>query len=127
MRTLVRAPRDLARTRAVSLNSGPFLLSKLKCGTHLELLEFVRGVEYLHLKTRPIVPFLIDMKIFYALLKISYEASSAPWHVDQFLLGHPLMYRTWHPYKYSVEMTYTAFIPIVKFLEQGSDLWYHFK
>ena len=32
------------------------------------------------------------------------------------------MYGIWHPYKYSVEMTYKAFIPIVKFLEQGWDL-----
>ena len=32
------------------------------------------------------------------------------------------MYGVWHPYKYSVEMTYKAFVPIVKFLEQGRDL-----
>ena len=65
------------------------------------------------------MPILIDMKIFYALLKMSYGASYAPWHVDRFLLGHPLMYGVWHPYKYSVEMTYEAFMPIVEFLEQG--------
>ena len=28
----------------------------------------------------------------------------------------------WHPYKYSVEITYKAFAPIIKFLEQGWDL-----
>ena len=51
-----------------------------------------------------------------------FGASYAPWHVDQFLLGHPLIYGVWHPYKYSVEITYKAFAPIVKFLEQGWDL-----
>ena len=106
----------------VSLNSRPFLLSHLKCGRHVELLEFVRGLECLQVKTRRTVPFLIDMKIFYALLKMSFGASYAPWHVDQFLLGHPLLYGVWHPYKYSVEVTYTAFAPIIKFLEQGWDL-----
>ena len=38
------------------------------------------------------MPFLIDMKISYALLKLSFGASYAPWNVDQFLLGHPLLY-----------------------------------
>ena len=57
---------DLARTAVVSLNRRPFWLSELKRGTHVELLEFVRELEYLQLKTRRIVPLLIDMKIFYA-------------------------------------------------------------
>ena len=122
LRTWVHAPLDLARTAVVSLNWRPFLLSELKCGTHVELLEFVRGLQCLQLKTRWIVPFLTDMKIFYALLKMFYRASYVPWHVDQFLLGHPLIYGVWHPYRYSVEMTYKACIPIVKFLEQGWDL-----
>ena len=97
LRTGVCAPLDLAHTGVVSLNWRFFLPSELKCGTHVELLEFVRGLQCLQLKTRRILPFLIDMKIFYAILKISYGASYAPWHVDPFLLGHPLMYGVWHP------------------------------
>ena len=122
LRTWVRAPLDYARNAVVSLNWRPFLLSHLKRGSHVELSEFVRGLECLQVKTRRTVPFLIDMKIFYALLKMSFGASYAPWHVDQFLLGHPLLYGVWHPYKYSVEITYKAFARIVKFLEQGWDL-----
>ena len=53
---------------------------------------------------------------------MSFGARYAPWHVHQFLLGHPLLYRVWHPYKYSVEITYKAFAPIIEFLEQGWDL-----
>ena len=120
--TWARAPLYLARAAVVSLNWRPLLVSKLKCGTHVELREFVRGLECLLLRTRRMVPFLIDMKIFYALLKMSYGPSCAPWHVDQFLLGHPLMYGMWHAYKYSVEMTHKAFIPIVKFVGQGWDV-----
>ena len=89
LRTWVRAPLDYARNAVVSLNWRPLLLSHLKCGSHVELLEFVRGLECLQVKTRRTVPFLIDMKIFCALLKMSFGASYAPWHVDQFLLGHP--------------------------------------
>ena len=37
-------------------------------------------------------------------------------------LQHPLLYGVWHPYKYSVEITYKAFAPIIKFLEQGCNL-----
>ena len=105
----------------VSLNWRPFPLSHLKCASHVELLEFVRGLECLQVKTRRTVPFLIDMKIFYALRKMSFGASYAPWHVDGFLLGHPLLYGVWHPYKYSVEITHNAFAPIIEFLEQGWD------
>ena len=69
LRSWVRAPMDYARNAVVSLNWRPFLLSHLKCGSHGELLEFVRGLECLQVKTRRTVPFVIDMKIFYALLK----------------------------------------------------------
>ena len=71
LRTWVRAPVDYARNAVVSLNW------RLKCGSHVEFLEFVRGLE-----RRRTMPFLIDMKIFYALLKMSFVASRAPWHVD---------------------------------------------
>ena len=99
-----------------------FLLSHVKCGSPVELLEFVRGLECLQVKTRRTVPFLIDMKIFYALPKMSFGASYAPWHVDQFLLGHPLLYGVWRPYKYFVEITYKAFALIIRFVEQDCDL-----
>ena len=66
------------------------MLSELKCGTHVELLQFVGGLECPQLKTRRIVPFLIDMNIFYALLKVCYGASYALWHVDKFFIGTPI-------------------------------------
>ena len=62
------------------------------------------------------------MKIIYALLKMCYGASYAPGHVDQILFGRPLMYGCWHVYKYFDEMTYKAFVPIIKFLEEGWEL-----
>ena len=122
LRTWVRAPPNQARNVVVSLNWSPFLLSHLKCGSHVELLDIVRGLECLQMKTRRTVPFLIDMMIFYALVKMLFGASYAPWHVDQFLLGVPLLYGVWHPYKYSVEITYKAFASIIEFLEHGWDL-----
>ena len=118
----VRAPLDYARNAVVSLNWRPFLLSHLKCGSHVELLVFVRGLECLQVKTRRTMPVLIDMKIFYALMKMSFGASYAPWHVDQFLFEHPLLYGVWHLYKYSVGIRYKAFAPVIKFLAQGCDL-----
>ena len=122
LRTWVRAPLDYARNAVVSLNWRRFLLLHLKHGSHVELLEFVGGLECLQVKTGRTVPFVIDMKLFYALLKTLFRASYAPWHVDQFLSGHPLLYNVWHPYKYYVEITYEAFAPITQFLEQGWDL-----
>ena len=122
VRTWVCGTLDHARNAVVSLNRRPFVLSHLESGSHVELLEFVRGLECLRVNTGRSVPFLIDMKIFYPLLKMLFGASYAPWHVDQFLLGHPLPYGVWHRYKYSVEITCMAFAPIIKFFEQGWDL-----
>ena len=108
LRTWVRAPLDYARNAVVSLNWRPFLLSHLKCGSHVELLEFVRGLECLKVKTRRTVPFLIDMQIFYALLKMSFGASYATWHV----LGHPLLWGVWHPYKVFLLPLHVVTLPL---------------
>ena len=47
LRTWVRAPLDYARNAVVSLKWRPIVLSHLKCGSHVELLEFVWGLECL--------------------------------------------------------------------------------
>ena len=73
VRTWVCALLDLAGTALVSLNLRPFLLSEFKCGNHVELLEFVMGLECLHLRTRRIVPVLIDMKISYIRLRWAFR------------------------------------------------------
>ena len=44
LRTWVRALFDHARNDVVSLDLRPFLLSQMKCGSNVELLEFVRGL-----------------------------------------------------------------------------------
>ena len=44
LRTCVCAPLVYARNVVISLNRRPFLLSHVKCGSHVELLEFVRGL-----------------------------------------------------------------------------------
>ena len=45
-----------------------------------------------------------------------------PWNVPQLLLGFPLVYGVWHSYKYCVELIYRAFVPFIKFLEQGNNI-----
>ena len=62
------------------------------------------------------------MKIHFALLKPCYSAAYVPWNVPQLLLGFPLVYGVWHSYKYCVDMIYKAFLPFIKFLEQGNSL-----
>ena len=66
------------------------------------------------------VPLLVDMKVHFALLKLCYGAIYVPWKVPQLLLGFPLVYGVWHSYKYYVELIYRAFLPFLKFLEQGN-------
>ena len=73
-------------------------------------------------RTRHCVPLLVDMKIHFALLKLCYGAAYVPWRVPQLLLGFPLVYGVWHSYKYCVELIYRAFLPFIKFLEQGNSL-----
>ena len=72
--------------------------------------------------TRHCAPLLVDMKIHFALLKLWYGAAYVPWYVPQLLLGFPLVYTVWHSYTYCVELIYRAFLPFIKFLEQGNSL-----
>ena len=105
-----------------SLNWRPFFLSELRSGTHKELLQLVVDLSCVEHRTRHCVPLLVDMKIHFALLKLCYGAAYVPWNVPQLLLGFPLVYGVWHSYKYCVESIYRAFLPFIKFLEQGNSL-----
>ena len=62
------------------------------------------------------------MKIHFALFKLCYGAAYVAWNVPQLLLGFPLVCGVWHSYKYCVELIYRAFLPFIKFLEQGNSL-----
>ena len=121
-RVWVRAPLDIARKNVRSLNWRPFFLSELRCGTHKELLQLVVDLSCVEHRTRHCVPLLVDMKIHFALLKLCYGAAYVPWNVPQLLLGFPLVYGVWQSYKYCVELIYRAFLPFIKFLEQGNSL-----
>ena len=116
------APLDIARKNVRSLNWRPFFLSELRSGTHKELLQLLVDLSCGEHGTRHCVPLLVDMKIHFALLKLCYGAAFVPWNVPQLLLGFPLVYGVWHSYKYCVELIYRAFLPFIKFLEQGNSL-----
>ena len=121
-RVWVHAPLDIARKNVRSLNWRPFFLSELRSGTHKELLQLVVDLSCVEHRTRHCVPLLVDMKIHFALLKLCYGAAYVPGNVPQLLLGFPLVYGIWHSYKYCVELIYRAFLPFIKFLEQGNSL-----
>ena len=116
------APLHIARKNARSLNWRPFFLSELRSGAHEELLQLVVHLSYVEHRTRHCVPLLVDMKIHFALLKLCYGAAYVPWNVPQLLLRFRLVYSVWHSYKYCVELIYRAFLPFIKFLEQGNSL-----
>ena len=37
-------------------------------------------------------------------------------------MGFPLVYGVWHCYKYCAQLIFRAFLPFIKFLEQGNSL-----
>ena len=113
---------DIARKNVRSLNWRPFSLSELRSGTHKQLWQAVVDLSCVEHRTRNCVPLLVDMKIHFPLLKLCYGAAYVPWNVPQLLLGFPLVYCVWHSYKYCVELIYRAFLPFIKFLEQGNSL-----
>ena len=61
------------------------------------------------------------MKIHFSLLKLCYGAAYVPCNVPQLLLRFPLVYGVQHTYKYCVELLCMAFLPFIKFLEQGNS------
>ena len=121
-RVWVRPPLDIARKNVHSLSWRPFFPCELRSGTHKELLQLVVDLRCVEHRTRHGVPPLVDMKIHFALLKPCYGATYVLWNVPQLLLGLSLVFGVWHSYKYCVDLIYRAFMPFIKFLEQGNSL-----
>ena len=75
------------------------LLSEMRTGAHIELLQLMQMMHNLHVHTRQDLVLLVDMKIHAALLRFPYGRSYASRILALQWASVGLTYGIWHPYK----------------------------
>ena len=66
------------------------------------------------------LPLLVDENIHYPVLKLVYSISYAWYNVPLLIARTPVVYGTWHPYKYCVTLCYSRSFPLFTYFSYGS-------
>ena len=116
----IRAPLDIIRpVPAKRPQWRPLCLSKEEVSGNVSLLNVLQFTRDLAQHTRPVVPVLCDENIHYRICKMMYGEKTTGWNVRLFLRSHPILYGSWHAYKFFVTQTFRSFWPIVTFFRKG--------
>jgi hypothetical protein len=114
----VRAPLDIRRLLVSSAQWRPLEILHANVGSTSGLVDsLVHARAYLQHASG--VTLMVDINIYYRILKLMYSRSY--YHVDfrSYMSGLPLCLGVWHSYKYCVASFFTAFLPFVTALEYG--------
>ena len=116
----IRALLDIIRpVPAKTPHWRPLCLSKEKGSSNVSLLNLLQFTRDLAQHTRPVVPVLCDENIHYRICKMMYGEKTAGCNVRLFLRSHPILYCSWHAYKFCVQQTFRSFWPTVTFFRKG--------
>ena len=95
------------------------MLSELQSRTQSDLHGLVLAVSEIQDHTSCVLPILIDEKIHYSIMKMIYSVSYHEYNVGHKLCQTPRVYGIWHPYKYTVTVTYRLFFPLMVAFSHG--------
>ena len=115
----IRCPLDIRRTAVHSTPWHPFMLSELQSGTQSDLLALVIAVAEIQDQTERVLPVLVDEKIHYSIMKMLYSSSYHEYDIGHKLCRTPPVFGIWHPYKYTVTVTYRLFFPLMVAFSNG--------
>ena len=116
----VRCPLDIRRANVTSPAWTPFFLTDLTVSATPDLVSIIHGLQEVQQHTQHRLPLLVDENIHYRVLKLVYSISYARYNVPLFITRTPVVYGTWHPYKYCVTLCYSRFFPLFTFFSYGS-------
>ena len=85
------------------------MLSEFQAKSQSDLLGLVLAVSEIHNHTSCVLPILIDEKIHHSIMKTIYVVSYQEYNVGHKLCRTPPAYGMWHPYKYTLTVTYRLF------------------
>ena len=116
----VRCPLDIRRDNVTSPAWTPFFLTDLTVSATPDLVSIIHGLQEVQQHTQHRLPLLVDENIHYRVLKLVYSISYARYNVPLFITRTPVVYGTWHPYKYCVTLCYRRFFPLFTYFSYGS-------
>ncbi len=116
-----RVPLDLLRESVQRSSWWPLAVSDRSVQNNDSLVELLEMCEVVRTQTgRPTMPLLVDINLWYRMVKMVYARNMQRWDVRHFLKGLPVLYGVWHPYKYTISMVYRQFFAFFVFLREGT-------
>ena len=115
-----RVPLDLYRDAVSPVSWCPLLLTGRAVQRNDALVELLSMFVTVRDHCRYPLPLLVDLDIYYRLLKLAYGQHTQYWDVAGLLRTMPPLYGVWHPYKYVVTMVYRQLQPYFCFLKNGT-------
>ena len=112
-REWIRVPLDFVRGTMYPNKWQPLLLSEMRTGMHIELLQLMQMMHNIQVHTRKDLVLLVDMKIHAALLRFLYGRSYASRNLALPWASVGLTYGIWHPYKYACKAVFRRFFPVL--------------
>ena len=115
-----RVPLDVMRPPQRRVHWLPFGVSGCSVQSNANLVDLLQmALDVRRHSGRP-MPLLLDLDIWYRLVKLSYAANAVRWNVTYLLRQLPPLYGVWHPYKYVLTMVYRQFHSHFVFLREGT-------
>ena len=115
----IRAPLDIVRDPPPNAGWKPLLLSTHQVSSYKGLVEVLDYIASLSNHTHPIVPILVDENIHKRCLKLLYSDRTQRWNWHEKLKRTPVLYGSWHPYKYLVTKVWRRFHSLFVYFRFG--------
>ena len=115
-----RVPLDVVRPPQSRVCWLPFGVSACNVQSNSNLVDLLELAQTLQRHSGGPMPILLDLDIWYRLVKLAYASNAVQWKVSAVLREMPLLYGVWHPYKYVLTMVYRRFHSHLVFLREGT-------
>ena len=92
----IRVPLDVQRQNMRSLQWLPYAITEKTVSSQADLLDILCDLESLRLRTRRVLPLLVDMDIHYRIMKLMYGESLSVYDYGAHLAFTPILYGVCH-------------------------------
>ena len=108
-----RVPCDVARYQVSIAPWRPYAVRPESVSTTGGLLQLLDGIHTIRRDTGNVdtLPLLVDVDIFYRIMKLMLSETWVAYPLRQYLQGHPLLFGVWHGYKQCVTRCFKHFLP----------------
>ena len=90
----------------------PFFLTDMTMSATPDLVSIIHGLQEVQQHTRHRLPISVDENIHCCVLTLVYSINYAQCNLPLFLTRTPVVYGTWHPYKYCITLFYRRFFAL---------------